>query len=74
MDDLPEHTTGEFLLRRTEVGRANLRSDLIGIWAYSFNQWDEAQAYKYLDELPGDRVSIQTGYVDLEECTAGRKS
>ena len=26
-------------------------SDLIGIWAYSFNQWDEVQADKYLDEL-----------------------
>lgn len=25
--------------------------DLIGIWEYSFEQWDAAQADKYLDEL-----------------------
>ena len=26
-------------------------SDLIGIWRYSFDEWDEVQADKYLDEL-----------------------
>jgi len=26
-------------------------SDLLGIWQYSFEQWDEDQADKYLDEL-----------------------
>jgi toxin ParE1/3/4 len=26
-------------------------SDLLDIWQYSFEQWDEAQADKYLDEL-----------------------
>ena len=26
-------------------------SDLIGIWQYSFEQWGELQADKYLDEL-----------------------
>jgi toxin ParE1/3/4 len=26
-------------------------SDLIGIWQYTFEQWDAAQADKYLDEL-----------------------
>jgi toxin ParE1/3/4 len=25
--------------------------DLLDIWQYSFQQWDEAQADKYLDEL-----------------------
>jgi toxin ParE1/3/4 len=25
--------------------------DLIGIWEYTFGQWDAAQADKYLDEL-----------------------
>jgi len=26
-------------------------SDLIGIWQYTFEQWDAAQADEYLDEL-----------------------
>jgi plasmid stabilization system protein ParE len=26
-------------------------SDLIGIWQYTFEQWDAAHADKYLDEL-----------------------
>lgn len=26
-------------------------SDLIGIWQYTFEQWDAARADKYLDEL-----------------------
>jgi toxin ParE1/3/4 len=26
-------------------------SDLLDIWQYSFEQWDDAQADKYLDEL-----------------------
>lgn len=26
-------------------------SDLIGIWQYTFERWDAAQADKYLDEL-----------------------
>ena len=26
-------------------------SDLLGIWQYSFEQWDEDQADKYVDEL-----------------------
>ena len=31
--------------------RALAERDLIGIWKYTFGQWDEAQADKYLDEL-----------------------
>lgn len=27
------------------------REDLIGIWLYTFEQWGEAQADKYLDEI-----------------------
>jgi toxin ParE1/3/4 len=38
-------------LRRKIHTSALAESDLIGIWAYSFQQWDEAQADKYLDEL-----------------------
>lgn len=30
---------------------ARTELDLIGIWEYSFVQWDAAQADKYLDEL-----------------------
>jgi toxin ParE1/3/4 len=28
-------------------------SDLIGIWQYSFEEWGEIQADKYLDQLDG---------------------
>ena len=31
--------------------QARAESDLIGIWEYSFVEWDEVQADKYLDEL-----------------------
>jgi toxin ParE1/3/4 len=31
--------------------RALAESDLIGIWQYSFEQWNAFQADKYLDEL-----------------------
>jgi len=50
-------------------------SDLIGIWVYSFNQWNDAQADRYLSaleigiqKLVGDpkagkqRDSLRTGY------------
>jgi len=30
---------------------ARAESDLIDIWAYSFEEWDDVQADKYLDEL-----------------------
>jgi toxin ParE1/3/4 len=30
---------------------ARAESDLIDIWGYSFEQWDDLQADKYLDEL-----------------------
>jgi toxin ParE1/3/4 len=30
---------------------ASAESDLIEIWEYSFEQWDDVQADKYLDEL-----------------------
>jgi toxin ParE1/3/4 len=31
--------------------QALAESDLIGIWQYSFEEWGEAQADRYLDEL-----------------------
>jgi toxin ParE1/3/4 len=31
--------------------RARAESDLIDIWVYSFEEWDDVQADKYLDEL-----------------------
>lgn len=37
-------------MRRTRK-HALAESDLIGIWQYSFEQWDAVQADKYLDEL-----------------------
>jgi toxin ParE1/3/4 len=36
--------------RRIHV-RESAESDLVGIWQYSFEQWGELQADKYLDEL-----------------------
>ena len=30
---------------------ARAESDLIGIWEYTFREWDAAQADQYLDEL-----------------------
>ena len=38
-------------MRRTILKSALAESDLIGIWEYSFEQWDAVQADKYLDEL-----------------------
>jgi len=37
-------------MRKIHV-HALAESDLIGIWQYSFEEWGEAQADKYLDEL-----------------------
>jgi len=37
-------------MRKIHV-QALAESDLIGVWQYSFEQWDAAQADKYLDEL-----------------------
>lgn len=36
---------------RTIHVHGSAESDLIGIWRYSFEQWGELQADKYLDEL-----------------------
>jgi len=33
------------------VKQAQAERDLIGIWLYTFNEWGEQQADKYLDEL-----------------------
>ena len=33
------------------VKRPRAREDLIDIWLYTFREWGEAQADKYLDEL-----------------------
>lgn len=38
-------------MRRTIHKSALAELDLIGIWEYSFEQWDADQADKYLDEL-----------------------
>lgn len=38
-------------MRRTIRISANAERDLIGIWQYTFTQWDAAQADRYLDEL-----------------------
>ena len=38
-------------MRRTILKSALAESDLIGIWEYSFEQWDAVQTDKYLDEL-----------------------
>ena len=38
-------------MRRSIVISALAENDLIGIWEYSFEQWDAGQADKYLDEL-----------------------
>jgi toxin ParE1/3/4 len=37
-------------MRRIRLSRL-AEADLIGIWRYTFEQWDEDQADKYLDEL-----------------------
>jgi toxin ParE1/3/4 len=37
-------------MRKVHV-HALAESDLIGIWQYTFEEWGEAQADKYLDEL-----------------------
>jgi len=36
---------------RRILKHALAESDLIGIWQYSFEQWDAVQADRYLDEL-----------------------
>lgn len=37
---------------RRKIHKSTLAElDLIGIWEYTFGQWDAAQADKYLDEL-----------------------
>ena len=38
------------MTRRIHVSEL-AESDLVGIWQYSFEQWGELQADKYLDEL-----------------------
>jgi toxin ParE1/3/4 len=37
-------------MRRIRL-HARAESDLIDIWLYSFEEWDDVQADKYLDEL-----------------------
>lgn len=39
-------------MRRIHV-RESAESDLIDVWRYSFEEWGEVQADKYLDELGG---------------------
>jgi hypothetical protein len=41
----------ESVLTREIRKHALAESDLIGIWEYTFHEWDAAQADKYLDEL-----------------------
>jgi toxin ParE1/3/4 len=38
--------------------QARAESDLIGIWEYSFEEWDEVQADKYLNELDAAMHSL----------------
>jgi toxin ParE1/3/4 len=38
-------------MARTLVKDQAAEDDLIGIWVYSFNQWSEAQADRYLSAL-----------------------
>ena len=38
------------MIRKIHV-RESAERDLLGIWQYSFEQWGELQADKYLDEL-----------------------
>jgi toxin ParE1/3/4 len=44
-------------MRKIHV-QALAESDLIGIWQYSFEEWGEAQADKYLDELDSGIQSL----------------
>jgi toxin ParE1/3/4 len=44
-------------MRKIHV-HALAESDLIDIWRYSFEEWGEAQADKYLDELDGGIYSL----------------
>ena len=63
---------------REIVIRPRAREDLIGIWRYSFDEWGEAQADKYLEELEAgikqlqqhphlgkDRDDVRAGYRSL---------
>lgn len=38
-------------MRRTLAKDRAAETDLVGIWVYSFNQWSEAQANRYLAAL-----------------------
>ena len=68
------------MLKRPEMPRVlyhdrAARADLIGVWAYTFEHWGEAQAERYLDtleegikllrddpELGRDRDALRPGY------------
>jgi len=63
---------------REIVIRPRARDDLIGIWRYSFDEWGEAQADKYLAEIEAginqlqnhphlgkDRDDVRAGYRSL---------
>jgi len=38
-------------MRKIPLTHARAESDLIDIWEYSLDEWDDVQADKYLDEL-----------------------
>lgn len=47
---------------RTIHVHGSAESDLIDIWRYSFEQWGELQADKYLDELDSE-IGMKRDYV-----------
>jgi toxin ParE1/3/4 len=51
-------------LRRTTRKSKLAENDLIGIWEYSFEQWDGPQADRYLDELD-EAIRLLTNNPDL---------
>jgi plasmid stabilization system protein ParE len=51
--------------RRIHVSES-AESDLVGIWQYSFEQWGELQADKYLDELDSGIRKLATSAMDPE--------
>ena len=51
-------------MRRTVRKSKLAEIDLIGIWQYSFEQWDGAQADRYLDELD-EAIQLLTSNTEL---------
>ena len=51
-------------MRRTVRKSILAETDLIGIWQYSFDQWDGAQADRYLDELD-EAIQLLTSNPEL---------